>query len=943
MPVLSADFDEIQRAVSLFLDGGGIVELRVPNTREGTLSGYFSDSVALARAAQAASGKAAGVYVTLNPVAPDLLARADNRVKGYTRSSTVDREIVRRRWLLIDFDPIRSKGISSTDAEHGLALAAASEAIDVLRRRGWPEPVYADSGNGAHLLYRIDLPNDADSTVLVKSILKAAALRFGTSSVDVDLTVFNASRISKLYGTMAQKGDSTDSRPHRLSRVLARPEELHPVPLESLQELAAEVPVETPPATGGRRYSGPSAVAREFHLEQWLVEHGVAIHRGPNMHEGSERWVLRSCPFNPEHKAPDAAIFRQASGRLGFKCLHNSCADKGWDDFRDFFEPNRPQWAPRTAAQAPVGGHSHSDSDVGDEISMSPADVEAAVDAAIAADDVVAVMRLAAELSTLRPMVRAVVMAKIRQHFKRRLSVRELERAIKDAADQVASAVDPDDDAPSAPDEGEDEIDLTMFPLTDAGNGERIVKLFGSEIRYCIEMKRWLVWDGIRWCVDERNVIRQKAKEMARRLYAQAKKKESSVCWQFARASESYAAISAALGSAASEHGVPISALDLDQHPFLLNCPNGVVDLRSGQLLQHSKEFLITKLCPVPYQPAAQCPRFIGFLEWAMGANPDADLSEKTARMVQFLQRAFGYALTSDVSEKAVFIFHGEGGNNGKTTLLTLFRDLLGKDYSGQLAIDTVMSMKNTDATARADLADLRGVRFVVTSEVEKEHKLNEGKIKYITAGMGSIKSCRKYENPIEFTATHTLFMDCNYRPVVRGVDDAIWRRLKLIPFNVSISKADRDLTLPAKLWAEAQGVLAWAVRGCIAWLKSGLGDPPEINEANELWREHDDPIKEFLDDYCEIDSSLFVRASDLGAAYEYWAKQAREKYPLGREAFVERLQAKGLKQNRGRRMAGKQTRTWEGIGIKAEMLPLLRRANVLQAVQEEEFEEATS
>jgi phage/plasmid-associated DNA primase len=130
-----------------------------------------------------------------------------------------------------------------------------------------------------------------------------------------------------------------------------------------------------------------------------------------------------------------------------------------------------------------------------------------------------------------------------------------------------------------------------------------------------------------------------------------------------------------------------------------------------------------------------------------------------------FLQRAFGYALTSDVSEKAVFILHGERGNNGKTTLLTLFRDLLGKDYSGQLVIDTVMSMKNQDATTRADLADLRGVRLVVTSEVEKEHKLNEGKIKYITAGMGSIKSCRKYENPIEFEATHKLFMDCNHRP----------------------------------------------------------------------------------------------------------------------------------------------------------------------------------
>jgi putative DNA primase/helicase len=520
-------------------------------------------------------------------------------------------------------------------------------------------------------------------------------------------------------------------------------------------------------------------------------------------------------------------------------------------------------------------------------------------------------------------MIRNVIIAKLQEHFKKRFSFKAFRESMKDAAAGADPPPDNDDSESGAGDGGPN---LLMFPFTDAGNAERIIALYGEDIRYCLEMKRWLIWNGVRWAVDELNTMRQKAKAMARLLYRQAKDKGERGIQVHARASESYAAITAALGSAASERGIPILAAELDQHPYLLNCTNGVLDLRTGQLLKHNREFLITKLCPVPYLASAVCPRFVGFIEWAMGANPEAEVTQRTSRLVRFLQRAFGYALTSDVSEKAVFIFYGEGGNNGKTTLLTVFRNLLGRDYSGQLVIDTVMSMKNTDATARADLADLRGVRLVVTSEVEKEHRLSEGKIKYITAGMGAIKSCRKYENPIEFEATHKLFMDCNHRPVVRGVDDAIWRRLKLIPFEVSISEEEKDLQLGAKLREEFPGILAWAVRGCIAWAKEGLGDPPEVSDAGKEWREHDDPLKEFVDDCCELASDAFVPAADLWVAYALWAKQNGEKYLLGREDFVKRLEAKGLKRTR-KRIDQKLTRLWTGVELRSEVLAQVHKS----------------
>lgn len=475
--------------------------------------------------------------------------------------------------------------------------------------------------------------------------------------------------------------------------------------------------------------------------------------------------------------------------------------------------------------------------------------------------------------------------------------------------------------------------DLLPFPLTDSGNGERMRILYGQEIRYCTEMKKWLVWDGKRWAIDELNVMRQKAKLMARLLYLQAAEISDSgsrkVVEAWARRSESYAGISNALGQAETEAGIPISALSLDQQPMLLNCPNGMVDLRTMELLPHNRELLITKLCPVPFDPEAECPLFLRFLERAMGARDDAETGATTGRLVGFLQRALGYGLTADVSEKAVFVCFGGGGNNGKTTLLTLFRDLLGRDYANLLLIETVMAAKQTDATARADLADLRGARFVQTSEVGKEDRLNEQRIKYLTQGMGYIKSRRLYENPLEFEATHKLYMDCNYRPRVTGVDDAIWRRLKLIPFEVTIPLDEIDTALPDKLRLELPGILAWAVRGARAWYCEGLGDPPEVAEAGTEWREHDDPLKEFLEDCCVVGEDLYATVSDVMAAYQWWAKQAGERFPLNKSAFNERMFSKRFHNSdkTRQRIEGKLARCWKGLELNTETAHAIRRS----------------
>ena len=220
--------EELLRTCGLLMEPGSVHEVRIPKTdRQGTISGYFDSVDALADAALQYDGNVPAVYITLNPCNPALLARAANRLQSRAALTTSDPDITCRRWLLLDCDPKRPAGISSTDQEHGQAISIACGVWDELRSAGFPDPVVADSGNGAHLLYRVDLPNTPESTELVKRLLRGVQERCGTDGIAVDGTVFNAARITKLYGTFVMKGDNLPDRPHRRSRLLEIPETMH--------------------------------------------------------------------------------------------------------------------------------------------------------------------------------------------------------------------------------------------------------------------------------------------------------------------------------------------------------------------------------------------------------------------------------------------------------------------------------------------------------------------------------------------------------------------------------------------------------------------------------------------------------------------------------------------------------------------------------------------
>lgn len=543
---------------------------------------------------------------------------------------------------------------------------------------------------------------------------------------------------------------------------------------------------------------------------------------------------------------------------------------------------------------------------------VSGADIEKAVDDVIAQNNLQLAISLAADIIKLSPVAELLAITKLKTHFGRAWPSGAFEdtlRRLRKSSNLVEMPARQEPEAPGGDGPG--------YPLTDSGNAERLIARHGGIMRYCVEMKKWLIWDKCRWIVDEQGTASRYGLETAREHRRASVGNGPASAW--ALRSESHMLLNAALNRAATIKGVPVLASELDSHPFLLNCRNGVVDLRSGKLLPHDPGYLITKLCDVEYDANAKCDRFLDFVLWTMGQNPDAEPSGRAMRLLSFLQKAFGYALTGDVSEKCVFIFYGSTGDNGKTTLLNVFRLTLGKDYCAQLDINTLMASRMTDSAMRADLAALRGARFVITSEVETGSQLGEAKLKYLT-GMGEIKTRKLYENPIEFEPTHKLFMDCNYRPRVRGADDAIWQRLKSIPFDAKIdrSSAEFDLHLKDKLIAEAPGILAWAVRGCVQWKRDGLGAPPEIADANDEWRESDDPLKDFIEDCCEVGPERWVQVGAISHAYAWWCGENRETRPLGRVGFGERMKSKGFRYARSRRDdSNTQLRTWEGIGLR--------------------------
>jgi putative DNA primase/helicase len=454
---------------------------------------------------------------------------------------------------------------------------------------------------------------------------------------------------------------------------------------------------------------------------------------------------------------------------------------------------------------------------------------------------------------------------------------------------------DPDDSQPPD-DEGSKGLDgaLGRMPMTDLGNAERLVARHVRDLRYCHPWDCWLVWDGRRWAIDKAAAARHRARETVRAIGREASREgddeRRKALFKWALTSEKRDRISALLYLAEAEQGVPILPESLNTDPFAFNCANGTVDLRTGRLRRHRRDDLITQLCAIEYEPDAGCPLWLATLDRFFHRDDPAVKGD----LIGYWQRLCGYAMVGVVRDHILPIAYGTG-SNGKSTILGALLDTFGPDYA--MKAPPGMLMAKRDDSHPTERADLFGKRLVVAIETEAGGNLSEVMIKELTGG-DAVRARRMRQDFWEFKPTHTLIMATNHKPAVRGTDTGIWRRLKLIPFTVSMTDQDADTSMPGKLKSEAAGILAWCVRGCLAWQSRGLDAPGEITEATGKYRRDQDVLGLFLGELTVVGPWYRVKAGELYAGYKNWAEGGNERV-MTQTAFGLALEERGFEKKK--------------------------------------------
>jgi putative DNA primase/helicase len=429
---------------------------------------------------------------------------------------------------------------------------------------------------------------------------------------------------------------------------------------------------------------------------------------------------------------------------------------------------------------------------------------------------------------------------------------------------------------------------------TDLRNAECLIEWLGADLRFVGTWSKGLAWDGTRWELDDVARWQQAAASTARTLFEDAitelkaannaqnaermEKARGALAW--AAKSQGAPRLAAMVTLGRSFPSVIVKHTALDSHPWLLNVRNGTFDLRTGKLGPHQREHLITKLAPVEYDSRATAPTWEAFLERAMGGNPE---------LVEFLQRLIGYALTGEVREHVLAFFHGDGAN-GKSTFLATIHAMLG-DYATPAA--RKLLFRGRSDRHPTELATLYGRRFVTCSEIEEGLAFDEALVKDLTGG-DRINARRMQEDEWSFDPTHKLFLAGNHKPSVRGDDEGIWRRMRLVPWDVVIPEGERDPELPTKLRAELAGVLRWSVEGCLAWQRHGLDAPTAVRAATREYREENDLLGQFFRDYLVFAPDATVSRRELRETYGRACQEAGTE-PLGAKRFAARLRERGV------------------------------------------------
>ncbi len=480
--------------------------------------------------------------------------------------------------------------------------------------------------------------------------------------------------------------------------------------------------------------------------------------------------------------------------------------------------------------------------------------------------------------------------------------INTLNKAIADCSNVFSPEPQEDDFQLYVLDQSVKRIESKFYSYDDTGNAERFVDMHGEGLRYSYIRKNWFYYDGKIWRIDQEGKVKNLADEVIEsmkneKVYVPDGADEDEAKKLFSRHLKSTRNHTGKTNMIKeSQHLLSVNLETFDNDRTLFNVQNGYLDLKTGALHSHSKEKYFTRISNVEYTDKADCPMWIDFLNQIF--NYDTEL-------INYIQRAVGYSLSGSTEEQMMFILYGNG-RNGKSVFLDIVNELFG-NYSTNIQPQSIM-VKQQSNNANPDIAKLDGARFVTTTEPSEGMRFDEGLVKQVTGG-DKVTARFLHENEFEYIPQFKLWMATNHKPIIRGTDDGIWRRMAVIPFTVQIPPHKVDKKLTYKLKREINAILHWAVEGYLKWQQYGLAEPQIIEDQRRTYRTEMDSIEAFIEECCEIGDNFKIRGSQLFEEYDYWAKNNNQyrmtNTKFGREIskkFTKFLSAgvwyKGIKMN---------------------------------------------
>jgi P4 family phage/plasmid primase-like protien len=909
--MLHSPVAKVNEYLSILFEPGQIFELRAMDCTRGgrprNHMGYFEATPAnLQKAAEQAlslseHGGARAIYFTLNPLNPDVLARRANRVEvvqSRAYASASDKDVIRRRWLLVDCDPIRPAEVSSTDSEVEQSRLTAGRIRNHLHAQGWPDPLLCHSGNGFHLLYRVDLP--AEDNGIVKGCLKALAEQFNSEGVKVDTVNFNPARICKLYGTKTRKGDHTEKRPHRRAVIVKPPGELFGiVPTGQLEALAALAPAEpirrSNDAPRPRRSNSPTVLDR---ARNYVARIDGAV----SGNGGSSKTYEVACHLV-----------------RGFSLPHSAAMDL----LLEYNERCQPPWSEQELEHKLSQAEQKADGEPGYLLYESASSFHsdrlipgavAAVEFHFGSDE--ATSPASSQTTFAQPTVLPAV-AKL-------LGEQPAPQVIATIAQPSALAAKITDDeiifTPHAP----------RVPEAEAPNDphrlgrlflSRFLHLHGYTLSYYKE--DWWHWQGGAWNTLERKEVNslltacvhdefERLVEEAKKFVDPSKpppkveKVSNSLLSNITNAVESMIMFPSKLSLPCWLPNAPHSLTSRSPY-WMVSLENGLIDAKhfvthddpAGAFLEPTPLFFAAAALPYKFDPTASCSKWMRFL--------DSSISSDEGR--QLLAEWFGYCLTFSTEFQRFLILEGEG-KNGKSVVCAALEALLGEENCSHVSLESFEDRFSLGATL--------GKLANIVQEIGEVDRVAEGVLKSFTGG-GSMGFDRKNKSIINAIPTARLMFSTNVRPRFKDRSSGLWRRMMILPLTRVITESERifGMDKPGFWHDERPGILNWALEGLRALnANNRFTEPPESVAAVKDYQLESNPERTFLQEYYQQGTGDdYVAKSVVFANYRKWCENNGHHGVMNSGNFGKEVRKTFPDVSSGmRRVAGIQTHIYRGL-----------------------------